>query len=252
MRKLAILLMLLVPVMAVAKHKHKRKKHRHKHKKEQPIILKKSRWMETKRMAMDSTFRAFNDTIHIEFLDSNKYVLRRAGGFIYKGKYTRDGNELEMGLFNPTLLQKKYGKLLMKDDSSVYFFEPDTSKLIIGNKQIKMGQMVDSILPVTSIDQMVGHWSVYRRTSKASPNDVDYTRIIKMIDITGGSSDGKLGYVYAAKDPEGVPSWGIKTFANGIMECDGKDKRTFKIVKCQDKELVLEEDDMTYYFKEFK
>lgn len=250
MRKFAILLLLLLPLMAIAKHKHK---HKHKkHKKEKPIVLKKGRWMETRRMRMDSTDRAFRDTLHIEFLDSNKYVLRRAGGFIYKGKYTRDQNELEMGMFTPILVEKKYGRLVMKDDSSYYFFAPDTSKLIIGNKRLKFGQVEDSVLPVTSIDQMVGHWSVYKRTSKSSPNDVDYTFVVKMMDITGGSTDGSLGYVYAAKDAEGVPSWSIKTFNAGLMECDGKSKRTFKVVKCQDKELVLEENDMTYYFKEFK
>jgi hypothetical protein len=118
-----------------------------------------------------------------------------------------------------------------------------------------MGQIVDSISPVNSIDQMIGHWSVYRRTSKSTLDAVDYTRVLKMIDITGGSSDGKLGYLYAAKDAEGAPSWGIKSFNAGLLECegkDGKDKRNFKVIKCQNKELVLEEDDMTYYFKEFK
>ncbi len=243
---------MLLPLLAFAKHKHKRHKHKHKHKKERPIVIRKSRWMELRRMCMDSTDRAFTDTMHIEFLDSSKYVLRRAGGFIYKGKYSQSGNDLEMGLFNPILVEKKYGKLVMKDDSSYYFFAPDTSKLIIGNKEVKLGQMVDSVLPVTSIDQMVGHWSVYKRTSKASLTEIDYTKVIKMIDITGGSSDGKLGYLYAAKDPEGTPSWSIKSFTAGILECDGKGNRSFKVLKCQNKELVLEEDDMTYYFKEFK
>ncbi len=208
--------------------------------------------MEVKRTHIDSTDRAFTDTMHIEFLDSNKYVMRKAGGFIYKGKYSQDGNELEMGLFNPILIEKKFGKLLMKDDSSYYFFMADTSKLVIGNKEIKNGQIVEPILPVNSIDQMIGHWSVYRRTSKAAMNEVDYTRVIKMIDITGGSSDGKLGYLYAAKDPDGAPSWSIKSFSAGLLECVGKDNRSFTVIKCQDKEMVLQEDDMTYYFKEFK
>jgi hypothetical protein len=122
-------MLLLLPLMAVAKHKHKHKK-RHKHKKEKPIILKKTRWMEVRRMRMDSTDRAFTDTMHIEFQDSNKYVMRRAGGFIYKGKYSQDGNSLEMGLFNPILIEKKAGKLLMKDDSNYYFFLTDTNLLL--------------------------------------------------------------------------------------------------------------------------
>lgn len=252
MKKIVLLLLLLLPLMAIAKHKHKKHKHKHKHKKEKPIILKKSRWMELRRMSMDSTDRAFTDTIHLEFLDSNKYVFRRAGGFIYKGKYTRTDNELEMGIFNPVMVEKKYGKLVMKDDSNYYFFAPDTSSLIIGNKALKMGQLVDSVLPLNSIDQMVGHWSVYKRTSKSTLAEIDYTRVIKMIDITGGSTDGKLGYLYAAKDAEGAPSWSIKSFTAGILECVGKDNRNFKVIKCQDKELVLEEADMTYYFKEFK
>ena len=251
MKRFLLLLLLLLPLWVMAKHKHKHK-HKKKHKKEKPIVLTAGRWMEFKRTRIDSTDRNFTDTLHIEFLAKNKYNLRRSGGFIYKGTYTLSDNELEMGLFNPTLVQKKYGKLIMKDDSSYYFFMPDTSKLIIGNKNIKNGQMVDSVRPVKSIDEMVGHWSVYRRTPKAAMNEVDYTRVIKMIDITGGSSDGKLGYVYAAKDPVGNPSWTIESFTADILECSGKDKRTFKLIKCQDKELVIEDDWVTYYFKEFK
>lgn len=251
MKKILLLLLLLLPLCTMAKHKHKHKKHK-KHKKEKPIVLTPGRWMEFKRTRMDSVDRQFNDTIHIEFLAKNKYNLRRSGGFIYKGTYSLADNELEMGLFNPTLIQKKYGKLIMKDDSSYYFFMPDTSKLVIGNKNIKNGQMVDSVRPVTGIDEMVGHWSVYKRSPKAAMNEVDYTRVIKMIDITGGSSDGKLGYLYAAKDAEGNPSWNIVSFNAGILECTGRDKRTFTVIKCQDKELVIEDDLVTYYFKEFK
>jgi hypothetical protein len=251
MKKVLLLLLLLLPLCTMAKHKHKHKKHK-KHKKEKPILLTAGRWMEYKRTRMDSVDRQFSDTLHIEFLAKNKYNLRRSGGFIYKGTYTLVDNELEMGLFNPTLIQKKYGKLIMKDDSSYYFFMPDTSKLVIGNKNIMNGQMVDSARPVNSIDEMVGHWSVYKRSPKAAMNEVDYTRVIKMIDITGGSSDGKLGYLYAAKDPEGNPSWNIVSFSAGILECSGRDKRTFKVIKCQDKELVIEDDLVTYYFKEFK
>lgn len=206
------------------------------------------KWKETKRMKPDKTEISYKDTIHLQFLVGNEYVYQKQGGFIYRGTYKVNGNDLDMGARGYTILERKPNKMVLQDDGGIYQFEIDNTVTTAASQLPKETPPA----PVGSIDQMMGHWSVYKRTSDKTLQQVDYTRVLKMIDITGGSSDGKLGYLYATRDADNAPSWYASSYQGQVLYCDGKDKRQFKVLKCQDNELIMEEDGMTYFFKRFK
>lgn len=207
-------------------------------------------WKETKRLKSDKTEIIYTDTIRLQFLTGNEYVYQKHGGFIYKGVYKVNGNDLDMGARGYTILERKPNKMVLQDDGGIYTFEPDLTPA----NSPAAAQMPKETppMPVNSVDQMVGHWSVYKRTSDKTLSQVDYTRVLKMVDITGGSSDGKLGYLYATRDADNAPSWYANSYQGQVLYCDGKDKRAFKVLKCQDNELIMEEDGITYFFKRFK
>ncbi|MGN6567440.1 MAG: hypothetical protein ACTHJ0_05795 [Flavipsychrobacter sp.] len=206
------------------------------------------KWKETKRMKPDKTEIKYTDTIRLQFLVGNEYVYQKQGGFIYKGVYKVTGNDLDMGARGYTILERKPNKMVLQDDGGIYTFEPDNTPTTAASQL----PQEKPAAPVTSVDQMVGHWSVYKRTSDKTLNQVDYTHVLKMVDITGGSSDGKLGYLYATRDADNAPSWYATSYQNQTLYCDGKDKREFKVLKCQDNELIMEENGITYFFKRFK
>ena len=239
MRKLLFLSLLLTPAVAFCADKH----------------MPTGKWKEVKRIAADSTGKGpgtivtYKDTIHIQFLIGGEYVWQKQGGFIYKGTYKLTDKDLDLGMRDFTIVQRSPVKLVVKDETGTYEFVPDNSVA-----QGSPGTLTpeDKPKPVASIDQMVGHWSVYKSNSAKQLAQVDYTRKVKMIDITGGSSDGKLGYVYATRDADNAPSWYIDSYSNQTLHCGGKDSRTFQVMKCQDNELILDEDGMTYFFRQFK
>jgi hypothetical protein len=76
---------------------------------------------------------------------------------------------------------------------------------------------------------------------------------IRSIFITGPSTDGKQGYIYSGEDPTNAPSWYIKGLGvDQALDCDGKNRRIFKVIKCQKGEMILEENEIKYYLKQFK
>lgn len=105
--------------------------------------------------------------------------------------------------------------------------------------------------PVTSIDQMAGNWTVYKRTSDHILEKVDYTRQIKRAEILSSPKDGKWGYFFAGMDGSNTPSWFVESYARQVITLSGKGKRWFKVIKAQDNELILEENGITYFFKQF-
>src|SRR5206468_4206665 len=137
----------------------------------------------------------------------------------------------------------------LRDDAGIYVFgidSSDTAKIVVLEKEEK-------ILPVTSIDQMIGRWTVYKRTAKDQSGSIDNAVAIRSMYVTGPSTDGKLGYIYSGKDLLNDPSWYVKGFSSDqTLNCEGKNARTMKVIKCQKGEMIIEEGDITYYFKQFK
>ena len=239
MKKLLILLLLLLMTTA-AFCKDKKT----------PKPFPRSRWKEISRMKPDSSIVAFTDTLFISFRAKDTFSYHYKNGFIYNGAYIfNEDSILDFGTASFRVLLSKPTKLVLINDAGIYQFAPDSSDTV---KAIYIPKE-EKIIPVTDIDQMIGHWTVYKKTSD-NHNDVpDVGFQVRSAYITGASTDGKLGYIYGGNDADNDPSWYIKSFGTDqSLECDGKKLRIFKIVKCQNGEMILEEDGMKYYFKQFK
>jgi len=237
MRKLLLLLLLLLPVAGFCGNKHK------------PKNMPVSRWREVKRMQPDSTIVPFTDTMFMYFKPKLNYQYHNKNGFIYNGTYKLNDDDLDFGTARYTVAIKRPTLLVLNNENGIYVFatdSTDTVKAIILAKE-------DSARPVTSIDQMIGHWTVYKHTTKEQNGPLDMSTEIKAVYVTGPSTDGKQGFIYGGNDPGNNPSWYIKAFnTDQSLDCDGKSLRIIKVVKCQKGELILEENDVTYYFKQFK
>ena len=231
--------MLLMPLLSIGDNKHK------------PMKIPVSRWREVKRMKTDSTVLSYTDTLYIQFLRKDSFSYHNRNGFIYNGAYTIDQDSLlDFGTARYKIASKRPTALVLRDDAGIYIMgvdSSDTAKIIVLDKDEKL-------LPVGSIDQMIGRWTVYKRTTKdQNSGTLDNAVVIRSMYVTGPSTDGKLGYIYSGKDLLNDPSWFIKGFSSDqTLSCEGKNLRTMKVVKCQKGELIIEEGDVTYYLKQFK
>ena len=241
MRKILLLLILLCPVLLLwGKDKHKPKH-----------MPPGGRWVEIKRQKPDSTEVAFTDTMFMTFRLRDSFTYNTRNGFIYKGKYTYDEDDhLDFGTVSYTVALKKPNTLIFANPNGISYFTPDTSD----TAQVIVLSKEDSVLPVTSIDQMIGHWTVYKRTVSKEGITVDFDKEIKSAYITGpGTSPDKQGYLYCGKDGASNPSWYIRSLTpDQALDVNGKNLRTIKVVKCQKGEMILEENNVKYYFKQFK
>jgi len=244
-RKILLLILLLFPVMMWGKdrHAHEKKKLKIKH-------FAPGRWVEVKRMKLDSTEVAFKDTLYLAFSIKDTFAYHTPNGFVYRGKYTIDDDaHLDFGYSHYDVEEKKPTRIVLTDPDGIYFFGVDTSALTTYGKVLKD----DSAKPVTDIDQLIGHWTVYKRTV-ANNGSIDFDKEIKSVYITGPSSNpDKQGYIYCGNDGNSNPSWYIRQMgADQVLEVNGKNPRTIKVIKCQNGELILEEETARYYFKQFK
>ncbi len=218
-------------------------------KKHSPKNLSVSRWREVKRMTLDSVITPFKDTLFIAIKPKNLFSYHNKDGFIYNGTYILEEDALDFGTAKYTVALKKPAFLVLTNDKGIYSFNidsTDTAKTIVIAKEEK----IDTI---TSIDQMIGHWTVYKRTADRQVQQIDLASQIRSMFITGPSTDGKLGYIYGGQDKDDSASWYIKTLNHDLtLECDGKNTRIIKVNKCQNGEMILEEDGIKYFFKQFK
>ena len=239
MRKLLVLLILLMPLTAICGNKHK------------GLKLPVSRWREVQRMKPDSSIVTFTDTLYVQFKRKDSFSYHNRNGFIYNGGYTiNEDSILDFGTANYKIAIKRPTTLVLTNSTGIYVLAPDlsdTGKLIVIEKEEKA-------LPVTSIDQMIGHWTVYKRQAKEQDGGtIDNATTIRAIFITGESTDGKQGFVFSGSDPGNDPSWYVKSLGSDqALSCEGKSPRIFKVLRCPKGEMVLEEDGVKYYLKQFK
>lgn len=231
MRKILFLLILLSPVVAYCGDKNNLS----------------GTWREVKRIKADRTELSFKDTIKLEFLVGNEYIWHKQGGFIYRGTYKVEDKTLDIGMRVFTILERKGNKMILQDEAAIYEFAPYKEPAMPGAIQRQ-----ETFAPVNNIAQMAGHWSAFKRTSDHVQQDIDYTRQLKMIDIYATPQDGKLGLFYAQRDADQAPSWYVESYANQTIYCGGKDRRQFKVIKCENNELIISEDGITYFMKKFK
>ncbi len=239
MKKLLFLLLLVLPITAYCGKKKPIK----------PFL--RTRWKETMRMKPDSSVIAFTDTMFLSFNGRDTFSYHFKNGFIYNGAYIfKEDSILDLGTVKYRLMEFKVNKdIVLVNENGIYRFgvdSTDTVKAIIIPKEEK-------ILPVTSIDQMIGHWTVYKKTGVGSTGAPDMAMQLRSAYITGPSTEGKLGYLFGGDDPGNAPSWYIKNFnEDQSLQCDGKTPRGFKVIKCQKGEMILEDESMRYYLKQFR
>lgn len=235
-----VLMMLVIPFAVMSKEKHKQLK--------MPV----SRWKEVKRMKADSTIVAFTDTLYISFRPKDSVQFHNLNGFIYNEPYTINNEDsvLDFGTAKYKIAIKRPASLVLTNDDGIFELAPDLSDTF---KTIVLDTAKEKLVPVTDIDQMIGHWTVYKRTTKDNTGALDVATEITAVYITGPSTDGKQGYVYGGSDARNNPSWYIKNLGTDqVLDCDGKNRRILKVIKCQKGEMVLEEDGVKYFFKQFK
>ncbi|MBX2905064.1 MAG: hypothetical protein KF744_03445 [Taibaiella sp.] len=235
--KIVILLVLLLPVLAHGIDKKKKK------------IIGPGRWREIERRSPDSVVHSFMDTLFIRFLPKDSFQFRHRNGFVYEGVYTvSEDSIVDLGSVKYKILLKRPDTLLLTNQKGYFLMgvdNSDTAEVIVLQKQ-------DTARPVTDIDMMIGRWTVYRRKADGF-GALDPSDNIRSVYVTGPSTDGKQGFVYSGSDADNAPSWYIKELGGGqSLVCDGKRPRTFKVLRCQDGEMILEEEGMKYFLKQPK
>ena len=243
MRKLFLLLFLLLPAAAFCTDNKKAAD------KKKAKLIQVSRWREVKRQMPDSSVVAFYDTLFVAFQPKDSFSYHHRNGFVYEGVFTvSEDSILDLGTVRYKVLERKGPRLVLINGMGIYNLVTDSADVV---KAIVIAKE-DSAAPVAHIDQMIGHWTVYKRTADG-PATVDMARNIRSVFITGASTEGKLGYIYGGSDADNDPSWFIKELGTDqSLLCDGKGARTIKVNKCQKGEMILEEDGIKYYFKQFR
>ena len=235
---LVVMLLLLLPLAGFCRDKQKQLK------------LPVSRWREVRRMGLDSTAKAFTDTLYITFRRKDSFSYHNKDGFIYNGGYTiSEDSLLDLGTARYKIAVKRPYTLVFADEKAYYVMGPDNSDTMRTDVIVKE----DSALPVKDIDLMIGHWTVYKKVTERAAESIDFSTEIKAVDITGPSSDDKQGFVYGGLDAKNRPSWFIQSMtADQTLSCGGKNPRTIKVLRCQKGEMILEEEGIKYYLKQFK
>lgn len=235
--KLIFLILLLVPAVTFCIDKKKQK------------LIVPGRWREVVRMLPDSSVQSFTDTLFIAFQRKDSFSFHHRNGFVYEGIYLlSEDSILDMGSVRYKVVARKPNLLVLTNAKGIFHFDvdlSDTAQIIVIKKE-------DSARPVTHIDMMIGRWTVYKRTADG-PMKIDQSDNIRSVYVTGASTDGKLGYIYSGTDADNYPSWHIKELGGGqSLVCAGKNPRTLKVLRCQDGEMILEEDGMKFFLKQPK
>lgn len=212
-------------------------------------LIGPGRWREMVRMNPDSAVQSFKDTLFMRFLPKDSFSYRHKNGFVYEGIYSiSEDSLLDLGTARYKVAKKNNDTLMITNRDGIFILgvdNSDTAEVIVIAKE-------DSARPVTDIDVMIGKWTVYKRKAQGF-GALDPSDNIRSVYITGASTDGKEGFVFSGSDPDNAPSWHIKELGGGqSLVCDGKRPRTFKVLRCQDGEMILEEEGMQYFLKQPK
>lgn len=211
-------------------------------------------WKETGRYTAAKAGVSYTDTIRIDFLIGNEYTWQKDMGFMNRGTYKITGELLDLGTRVFTIIKRTDDRIELRNDAGVYEFSRYNKNT--GEDNSRAGSTTRAYNPDAqggpiNKAQLTGKWEVYKRTSAVQQASIDYTRILKSVTIT--LNNGKIeGSAKAAEMKPGSDTWTIDRFDNGTLYCSGPDKRTFKVVQVSAQELILQEGDLTYFFKVFR
>ncbi len=213
-------------------------------------------WKETKRWTAKSEEVSFTDTVRIDFLMGNEYVWQKDMGYAYRGTYKTTDKALDMGARYFTIASVTPVKMVLKSEDGASYEFTKYKKVVpppSNSSASSTARAADEAVAQGTVDksQLSGKWETFKRTSAVTQEKIDYTRLIKSVDIHL-NGDKMNGAAYAAQRTPETGSWNIDRFEDNTIYTTGTDKRDFKILKCSNGELVLQEGTMTYFFKVFK
>ncbi len=203
-------------------------------------------WREMSRIDNSGNKRSFGDTIKLNFLPGNEYTWMKKGGFIYRGSYKIEEGNLDLGMRYFTILHQNKEHIVLRDEEATYEFLPYTEP-----PQATLPAEA-APMAVTSMVQMDGDWTVFKRTADRTMQEIDYPNLIQSAVIKPTpEADGTFGYIAAGRQKDGSKkTWNITKFENGMLYTNGPSPRQFEVIKAE-KELILKDDGITYFFKQF-
>lgn len=213
-------------------------------------------WLEASRMSPRKEKLDYTDTTFYEFMVGNEYTTQRKNSFMYRGTYKATTGILDLGMRVYNILEMSPARMLLKDDAGTYEFVryDKAARMVENSSAASSGSRAykeDLGGGPVSVAQLAGKWEVYKRTSSVTMPEIDYTRIIRAIEIKPAGNQVE-GSVSSAKDMDGMPSWKITRYDGSMLYCSGKSDRQLKVVRCNAGELIVQEDNLTYFFKQFK
>jgi hypothetical protein len=217
----------------------------------------KGSWKETARMGRDKAPISYTDTMYTDFLIGNEYITGRKTGFMYKGTYKVTEGTLDMGMRMYNITEATAARLVLKDDVGFYIWEryekadPRVENSTAAASGSRGHQETELNGGPVSANQLRGKWEVFKRTSSEKLPEINYKMLLHTLDFKGANPADSSG-VYAASDPMRMPGWYVTGYGDNIITCNGKTgKRSLKVLKCTDGELIIEEGAITYFFKQF-
>ncbi|MEO6832651.1 MAG: hypothetical protein ABI169_10620 [Chitinophagaceae bacterium] len=223
--------------------------------KDKPVDLTGD-WKEVQRNSLLKDKVDYIDTTYYHFLIGNEYTVQRKNSYMYRGTYKTEGGKLDLGMRAYSIASMKPNEMVLKDNDGTYFFvryDGDAARAENNDAASSSSRgHQESISPENlSPEQLSGRWEVYKRTSSEKLPDIDYTKIIRVIDFKMENGNASGG-VESAKDMNGAPSWKITGFKDDVISCTGKTNRELKVLKCEGSEMIVQEGTLTYFFKKFK
>lgn len=204
------------------------------------------------------------DTLFIKFVSSNQCVWGKANPSTPLLRYKQVGSTLSVGTYEYEIVaqEEDWMKLSTDEGLEIELIRYSAKKTSISNKPTpnhpkkiakqnipsyfkpaappKMGIVPDKIEP------FVGEWKCYKRTTiKPIPKEQQY-RIVRLL-LVEETADAITAKIYGFSDSTDVASWIVQDYKKGILYAAGKDERAFKVINCQPKELVIENEGVVYY-----
>lgn len=223
--------------------------------KSKPVDLTGS-WKEARRVSPRGEALSYTDTTYYDFLIGNEYTTQRQNSYMYRGTYKATPGQIDLGMRVYNIVEMSPNRMILKDDGGTYQFVKYTKAPVTENNTAAAsgtrGYKEDIGQGSVPLERLIGKWEVYKRTASTTLPEVDYTRIVRVIDVRPRKDT--LGFVGAAKDMDGLPSWKIDRYDNGTLYCSSTTKgpRQLKVMRCSNGELIVQEDVFTYFFKQFK
>lgn len=195
---------------------------------------------------------AFRDTLFFEVLSSNLCVWGKTTPAAPRLKLKQIGTTLVIGPSEFEILAQEEDWMKLSTDEGTeiemrrYSNKRQPPVRNTNNLKFKPGAAAKMGAVPDKIEPFVGNWKCYKRTSiKPIPNDQRY-RILRLIEVEE-TAEAITAKIYGFDDLAGQPSWIVQNYEKGILYTSGKDERAFKVINCQENELIIENEGVVYY-----